>query len=367
MEQRELFYRLALTRVEGIGPVKHRKLIEQSGSARNLFTGDRRYLKSLPGLSAANRMAILQFRDFQRIEQELNFADKHHIRILDYDDPAYPQRLKLCPDAPPVLFYKGNADLNPKRVIAVIGTRSNTEYGRQVCEEIIEGLAPFDVNIVSGLALGIDAIAHKSSLKHQLPTIGVVAHGLDAIYPAVHRSLANSMTVQGGILSEYFSGTLADKGNFPTRNRIVAGMSDAVLIIETDRRGGSMITAEIAYSYNREVYCIPGRVHDAKSKGCHELIRSLKAQLVCNANDLVMQMGWSRPKAKPVQQATLFLALNETEKTVVDLLRTHGSMHLDELSARSGYSTASLAAGLLNLEMQQVIRMLPGKMVTSVF
>lgn len=366
MEQRELYYRLALMRVEGIGPVKHRKLIEQAGSARDLFTGNRKLLKSIPGLSPANRMAILHFHDFQRIDEEFRFTEKHAIQILEYDDPQYPQRLKLCADAPPVLFFKGHADLNAKRMVAVIGTRNHSEYGRQVCEEMIEGLKSFEVSIVSGLALGIDAIAHRGSLKHHLPTIGVVAHGLDTIYPAIHRGLSQSMVETGGLLSEYFSGTLAEKGNFPTRNRIVAGMCDAVLIIETDRRGGSMITAEIAYSYNREVYCIPGRVNDPKSKGCHELIRSLKAQLVSNANDLAMNMGWSRPKSTPVHQPSLFLALSETEQALVDLLRKHGAMHLDVLSLRAGFTTPELAASLLNLEMQQVVSILPGKIIALV-
>lgn len=363
MEQSELFYQLALTQVDGIGPVKHRKLIEEVGSAHALFHGSKAFLRSIPGLSQANRSAIAGFRGFQRIEAEFMFAQKHQVKIMSFDDPEYPQRLKLCADAPPVLFLKGNAELNAKRVIAVIGTRKNSEYGRQVCEEIIAELSPYRVSIVSGLALGIDAIAHRSSLKHQLPAIGVVAHGLDTMYPSVHRSLSQAMQEEGGLLSEYFSGTLAEKGNFPMRNRIVAGMSDAVLIIETDRRGGSMITAEIAYSYNRDVFCIPGRIHDTKSKGCHELVRSLKAQLITSAGELATNLGWTQPNAKPAVQPSLFITLNDQEGAIVDLLRNHGALHLDELSLRSGYATSELAASLLSLEMQRIIRMMPGRMI----
>ncbi|MBK7763237.1 MAG: DNA-protecting protein DprA [Bacteroidetes bacterium] len=367
MQKDELFYRLALSRVEGIGPIKFKRICELTPSIADIFTKSVKQIKMQFGLPDAVAKNIKSFEDFDRIEQELKFAEKNHIQILDQADTCYPTRLKHCIDSPAILFYKGQADLNADKMIAIIGTRACTEYGRKKCEEIVEELKTYQVQIVSGLAYGIDAIAHKSAVKNQIPTIGVVAHGLDDMYPVAHKSLASEMLLQGGLLSEYFSKTRADKGNFPARNRIVAGLTDATLIIETDRKGGSMITAEIAYSYNREVFCLPGRTIDAKSQGCNYLIQNLKAQMFSNAADIAKSMGWvQKSKAKPIQKQ-LFLELNENEQCIVDLLKDVEELHIDEFYTKSNLHSSSLASAILSLEMQNIIVVKPGKRVSLVF
>ncbi len=366
MKKDELFYRLALSQVEGIGPVRYKRLLEQFESASDIFTRKFKQLKSIPGLSESNAYAILQFSDFSRIEDEILFAEKHGIQILDFMHDDYPQRLRHCVDSPSVLFYKGNVMLNQQRVVSIIGTRLFTEYGRRACEDLIEGLKAYDVTVVSGLAFGIDAIAHKSCVRSGLPTIGVVAHGLDTIYPVAHHSLSKEMLAHGGLLSEYFSKTKAEKGNFPTRNRVVAGMADATIIIETDIKGGSMITAEIAYSYNRDVFCVPGRITDSKSNGCNFLIKSLKGQMITNAEDIANSLGWTHHKKQKPVQRNLFLELNPNESKIVELLQSKEQMHIDEFYVHAVLNSSDLAASLLSLEMQHVIKVMPGKLVSLV-
>ncbi len=366
MKKDELFYRLALCKVDGIGPVRFKKLIEQVGSAEEIFSKSFKQLKSLSGLSEANVHAIKGFIGFSLIENEINFAEKHGIRILDFEHQDYPKRLSYCVDSPSILFYKGTADLNQQRIVSIIGTRLFTEYGRRVCEELVVGLKTYDVSVVSGLAFGIDAIAHKASLKSEMPTIGVVAHGLDTIYPGAHQKLSNEMLLNGGLVSEYYSGTKAEKGNFPARNRIVAGMSDATIIIETDIKGGSMITAEIADSYNRDVFCVPGRIHDSKSNGCNYLIKSLKAQMVTNAEDIANSLGWNQQKKLKGNQRNLFIELSSNESMIFELLKSNEVMHIDEFYAHTKLSSSELASSILSLEMQHIIRVAPGKLVSLI-
>jgi len=365
MEKEELFYKLALSKVDGIGAIKYKKLLEEFGSAKAILKATFRQLKLVQGLGQTNICAIRKFADFGVIEKEMEFAEKNSIQILDLDNLNYPTRLKQCIDPPSVLFYKGNADLNHPKVISVIGTRMYTEYGKRICEELIDGLKPYDVLVPSGLAFGIDAIAHKACLRIDVPTVGVVAHGLDSMYPGAHLSLSKQMQQHGGLLSEYFSNTRADKRNFPTRNRIVAGMADATVIVETDIRGGSMITAEIAYSYNRDVFCVPGRITDEKSNGCNHLIKTLKGQLITSADDIANSLGWTRPKSCHVQRQ-LFIELTVNEQLIMDFLKSAGQMHIDEFYTKSILSSSELAASLLSLEMQHIIRIMPGKLVTLV-
>lgn len=363
MEKNELFYKLALSKVEGIGPVKYRKIMEQCETASSVFSMKIRQLKHIAGLGEVHARAILHFNRFNEIEDELKYIEKNNIRVLTFEDEDYPSRLKQCIDAPSILFFNGNANLNHPRILSIIGTRLCTEYGKRICEELIDDLKEFDILISSGLAFGIDSIAHRASLRNHIPTIGVVAHGLQTMYPAANRALSNEMINQGGILSEYFSTSKADKCNFPTRNRIVAGMSDATIIIETDIKGGSMITAETAYSYNRDIFCFPGRATDQKSAGCLHLIKSLKAQLVTNANDIAYALGWNRLKHPPVIQRQLFIELPTNEQAVLDILQTNSSLHIDEFYQRTSMNSSELAGVLLSLEMQQLIQIQPGKMV----
>jgi DNA processing protein len=257
------------------------------------------------------------------------------------------------PDAPTLLFYRGTADLNTPKIVAIVGTRTNTDYGKMITEKLVQELAAQNILIVSGLAYGIDATAHKAALKAGLPTVGVVGHGLDKIYPYAHTHLAKEMMQHGGLLTEFFSGTKPDKHNFPLRNRVVAGIADATVVVETLVNGGSMITAKLADSYNRDVFAIPGRITDGKSAGCNHLIQHNKAILLTEARQLLEVMGWTEGEKKARKpQRTLFIELSEAEKKVVEVLQEKEVVHLDELNLRSGLSSSATAAAVLNLELQ---------------
>jgi DNA processing protein len=359
----ELFYQLALTLVPNIGDVHAKLLLQQFGDASSIFKASHKDLERLEGIGTVRASSIRAFNDFHLAEAELQFIEKYRIKTLFLTDPEYPQRLLNCYDSPTLLFYKGTADLNASKVLAIVGTRSNTDYGKQFTEELAAELSSQQVLIVSGLAIGIDAYAHKAALKNNLPTVGVVGHGLDKIYPSVNKGLARDIALQnGGILSEFFSGTLPDKHNFPLRNRIVAGMSDATIVVETLISGGSMITAKLADAYNRDVFAVPGRTTDTKSKGCNYLIKNNKAILLTDAGQLLDIMGWQEKKKKIKKQKELFIELTPEEKQVIDILKQKESVHIDEINISSGLSSSSVAAAILNLELQSVIGSMPGKM-----
>jgi DNA processing protein len=359
----ELFYQLALTLVPNIGDVHAKLLLQQFGNASTIFKVPHRELERLEGIGTVRANSIRTFNDFHLVEAELRFIEKYKIKTLFLTDPEYPQRLLNCYDSPTLLFYKGTADLNASKVVAIVGTRSNTDYGKQFTEDLIAALSSQQALIISGLAIGIDAYAHKAALKNDLPTVGVVGHGLDKIYPSVNKGLARDMALQnGGILSEFFSGTLPDKHNFPLRNRIVAGMSDATIVVETLISGGSMITAKLADAYNRDVFAVPGRTTDTKSKGCNYLIKNNKAILLTDADQLLDIMGWQEKKKKVKKQKELFIELTPEEKQVIDILKQKESVHIDEINISSGLSSSAVAAAILNLELQSVIGSMPGKM-----
>lgn len=359
----ELFYQLALTLVPNIGDVHAKLLLQQFGNASTIFKAPHRELERLEGIGTVRANSIRTFNDFHLVEAELRFIEKYKIKTLFLTDPEYPQRLLNCYDSPTLLFYKGTADLNASKVVAIVGTRSNTDYGKQFTEDLIAALSSQQALIISGLAIGIDAYAHKAALKNDMPTVGVVGHGLDKIYPSVNKGLARDMALQnGGILSEFFSGTLPDKHNFPLRNRIVAGMSDATIVVETLVSGGSMITAKLADAYNRDVFAVPGRTTDTKSKGCNYLIKNNKAILLTDADQLLDIMGWQEKKKKVKKQKELFIELTPEEKQVIDILKQKESVHIDEINISSGLSSSAVAAAILNLELQSVIGSMPGKM-----
>jgi DNA processing protein len=262
------------------------------------------------------------------------------------------------------LYYKGEADLNQPKIISIIGTRSHTDYGKQITEQLIEELREQNVVIVSGLAYGIDAIGHKAAVKNNLRTIGVLAHGLDQVYPSQHTGLAKEMLkAGGGLLTEFRSKSKPDKHNFPTRNRIVAGMSDATIVVETGIKGGSMITAELANNYNKDVFAFPGKVTDTKSAGCNYLIKNNKAVLLTDARELVELMSWEEQKRPMLKkQKELFIELTEDEKIILSILREKKSVAIDEINLKSGLSSSSVAAAILSLELQNVVLSLPGKL-----
>ena len=299
----ELVYQLALTLIPNIGPVQAKILLQQFDVAE-IFKAKKGELERIEGIGTIRAESIKSFTGFSKAEDEIAFIEKYKIKPLFITDKDYPKRLLNCYDSPTLLYYKGEADLNSGKIIAVIGTRNHTEYGKQVTEELIRELTEQNVVVVSGLAYGIDAIAHKAAVKNNLKTVGVLGHGLDQVYPSQHTGLAKEMLrAGGGLLTEFRSKTKPDKHNFPTRNRIVAGMSDATIIIETGIKGGSMITAELANNYNKDVFAYPGRVNDGKSAGCNYLIKNNKAVLLTDAQELIELMNWDEKKTPSTKKA----------------------------------------------------------------
>ena len=357
----DLLFQISLTIVPNIGDVHAKALINHFGNAEDIFKAKKKELDQ--ALGPIRAASIKQFHNFEKAEEEIVFIEKYKITPLFITDKNYPQRLLNCYDSPAMLYYRGNANLNQSKILAIVGTRTHNEYGKAVCEKLVDDLAGKNILIVSGLAFGIDSIAHRSALKGNLETVGVLAHGLDRLYPAQNKSLAKEMVAQGGLLTDFRSKTNPDKQNFPKRNRIVAGISDAIVVVESGIKGGSLITAEIGNGYNKEVFAIPGRTNDSRSVGCNYLIRNNKACLITSADDLLEDMGWKehkKPSAK--KQRELFIELSDDEKIIVSILQAQEQIHIDELYIKSGLSSSAVASGLLTLEMQNVVSSLPGKM-----
>jgi DNA processing protein len=357
----DLSYLISLTQVPHVGSTQARILLQHFGSAEQIFRSTIHELETIEGIGRIRANAIKSFRDFSIAEKEISFIQRYGIRALSIVDPDYPRRLLTACDAPVLLFYKGNADLNNTRTISIVGTRRNSEYGKQITEKIIRDLAAYDVLIVSGLAFGIDAIAHKSALKQDLSTIAVLAHGLASLYPFEHGQLSKLMIKQGGLITEYPSHVKAEKHHFPIRNRIVAAISDCTIVTETAVKGGSMITADLANGYNREVFAVPGRISDFKSAGCNWLIRNNQATLLENVQDLVKMMGWEDKTKTEKKQGELFVALSEQEQRIIDLLNEREQMHIDVINATTGFPNSQNAAALLELEMKDLVCTMPGR------
>ena len=363
LHNNDLIYQLSLSFIPQIGSVQARILIDHFGDAKAIFKAKKDALGRLDGIGTVRANSIKSFTDFNKAEDEIRFMEKYKITPLFLSNKNYPQRLLNCYDPPTILYYRGTADLNTTKIIALVGTRNNSEYGRIITEELVSSLHPLQPLIVSGLAFGIDAIAHKAALKNNLPTVAVLAHGLDCIYPSQHTQLAkNIIRESGGLLTEFSSATKPDKHNFPSRNRVVAGMCDATIVIETGIKGGSVITADLANAYNRDVFAIPGRTSDIKSAGCNHLIKNNKAILLTDAEQLIEVMGWNENNvAVKTKQKLLFIDLTAEEKIIVEILREKQIASIDEINLKSGLSSSSVAAAILNLEMQTVIYSMPGK------
>lgn len=358
----DLVYKIALTQITGIGPVNAKSLIAYAGSIKGVFELSRSKLEKVPGIGSILAQNILNFKDFTKAEKEADFNVKNGNRALFFLDKDYPYRLKNIPDAPIVLYTKGAKDLSPQKSIAVVGTRKMTEYGKQFLDRFIEELVPHRPTIISGLAYGVDITAHRLALKHKLPTFGVVAHGLDRIYPAVHTATAKQMLEQEGcLITELPSGSNPDRENFPKRNRIVAGMADVIVVVESAAKGGSLITAELGNQYNRDVMALPGATFMKYSKGCNYLIKAHKANVIEGAEDLVKLMNWDI-QTKEIKQPELFVELNDIEQQIVDVLngRFEG-VGIDEIMSRTKLSSSTLAVTLLELEMKGLLAGLPGK------
>lgn len=356
----EIIYEIGLTLLPGVGDVVGKRFVSYCGSAKAIFEEDRKSLEKITGIRKSTVDAICSKDVLKRAEEEVRFMEKNDIKPLFYQYPDYPQRLIHCDDAPLMLYYKGNANLNAEKVVAIVGTRNITEYGCANCIKLVEDLADDNVLIVSGLAYGVDTEAHTISVKNDIPTVGVLGCGLQTIYPSTNKTLASRMVQNGGLLTECISGTQPDRENFPRRNRIIAGMADAVVVIESALKGGSLITAELANSYNRDVFAYPGRVSDIFSQGCNYLIRTNRANMIESVEDLRYVMRWDKKVKKEIQ--TQFLRqLTAEEKAIMDCFGAEAVVALDDMIVKTGQPTPKLAALLLTLEFDGIIKALPGK------
>lgn len=360
----ELKYKIALSMLPGIGGILARNLLAYSGSLEEIFKAPLKTLVKIPGIGEVNAQRIRKSNALEKAEKEIEFMEKNSISASFYTDESFPRRLKNCIDAPVLIYTRGKMNLDEQRVISIVGTRNATEYGKQVIDDLVKAFAErsYKIVIVSGLAYGIDIHAHRAALKYELPTVGVVAHGLDRLYPALHRDTAKKMQENGGLLSDFPSGTKIDPQNFIKRNRIIAGLADATIVVESAEKGGALITADIASSYNRDVFAYPGRAGDTYSKGCNQLIRNNAADLMEGIDDLEYFMGWEEKEEKQAVQSSLFIDLNENEQKVVDLLHKEGELFIDQISASLQLPSSRVSALMLGLEFKNVITVLPGKM-----
>ncbi|MBQ2187494.1 MAG: DNA-processing protein DprA [Bacteroidales bacterium] len=360
MESRKL-YEIALTLIQGVGDVVGKKLVAYCGGAEAVFCETKKALTKIPNITESIVDNIMSPNVLKRAEEEIKFVEKNEITPLFYLDSQYPKRLQHCHDSPMLLYYKGKADLNAPKVVGVVGTRNISDYGKYVTENVIEELSADNVLIVSGLAYGVDAAAHRAALKYDLATVGVLGHGMQTVYPAENRKLSQKMLEKGGVLTEFISGTKPDRENFPQRNRIVAGMVDCLLVVESALKGGAMITAEIANSYDREVFAVPGRVGDIYSEGCNHLIKINKANLLTNAADIRYIMRWDVDTKVVAKQMRMFRDFSEDEKKIMDVFGDNRTVHLDDIIVGSELPPSKIASVLLSLEFDGILTALPGK------
>ncbi|MGB0175715.1 MAG: DNA-processing protein DprA [Owenweeksia sp.] len=362
----DLLYRIGLTLIKGVGSVNAKSLIAHCGSAEAVFREKKNVLLKIPGIGEKSAKSISGQEILARAEEELQFMDREKITPLYYLDKAYPRRLKLCEDGPIMLYQKGATSLNEQKVLAMVGSRNATTYGKSFCQDFVRNLQPFQPIVVSGLAYGIDIASHKAALHYELPTVAVLGHGLDTIYPSLHRKTTEKIVADGGsLLSEFISGTAPDRENFPKRNRIIAGMSDAVIVVEAARKGGALITAEIANTYNRDVFAVPGRLGDAFSEGCNFLIKTNKAALISSVADLQYILGWEQKTVKAEPQGSLFIEMDEPEKKLHGILsEAAGKVELDQIGYKAGWPVSKVLTVLMALELKGVIKSHPGKTYT---
>ncbi len=366
MNDQELFYLLALQRVEGVGDIIAKKLLAHFGHAEAVFKAKSSQLASIEGVG---NVLLKNFKDhsvFSKAESELQFITSNNITVNTFQDVNYPERLKHCFDSPLVLFSSGTIDLKNRKTISIVGTRQITSYGIEFCRKLIEDLAPLNPVIVSGFAYGVDIVAHQLAMENNLQTIGVVAHGLNQIYPKVHQKHVAKMEENGGFMTEFWSSSNPDKENFVRRNRIVAGMTEATIVIESAERGGSLITANMANDYNRDVFAVPGRVTDKYSQGCNTLIKTQKANVLTSAADLIYILNWDLEKAvKPIQKQ-LFVALDADEQKIYDYLLQSGKELLDIIALKCDFPIYKISGILLNMELKGAVRPLPGKLFEAI-
>lgn len=370
MPSHKLLYQIALTQIHGVGDIIARNLLMAVGDEEAIFKSNKKALSSIQGITSKLVDEILNPEVLRKAEKELQFIQKNNLETFFITDMDYPHRLRECIDAPILLYYKGNANFNSRHIISIVGTRNSSDFGNNFCDSFLKEIANTlpDTLIISGLAYGIDINAHRAAIKQNLPTIGVLAHGLDRIYPSAHRQTAVEMIENGGLLSDFTSGTEPERYNFVRRNRIVAGMADAVIVVESADKGGSLITAEIAGSYCKQIFALPGKSTDRKSSGCNKLIAQHKADLFLSTDYFLEQMGWDEKtakKRKQPKQQELFSELSEEEQKITNLL-LNGEMHIDMIAKESTIPVYQLFSILLELEMKNIIKILPGNMFKMV-
>ena len=367
MNTTELFHVLALLKIDGVGDIVAKKLINHCGSAEKIFSARGSLLKSIDGIGEILLKKLKDKSVFEKAAQELKFIENEKIEVLYYKDENYPDKLKHCIDGPVLLFATGNFNFENRKLISIVGTRQITSYGTEFCKKLIEDLAIFNPIIISGFAYGVDIVAHQAAMDTNLQTIGVLAHGLNQIYPKTHKKYVAKMEQNGGFLTEFWSNSNPDKENFVRRNRIVAGMSEATIVIESAEKGGSLITANLANDYNRDVFAVPGRITDKYSQGCNDLIKTQRANLLTSAADLVYCLNWEleAKSTKPVQKQ-LFVSLDNEEQKIYEYLQKNGKQLLDVIALDCDFPIYRISSILLNMELKGVIRPLPGKLFEAV-
>jgi len=361
MSDNELLYYLALQKAEGVGAVNAKKLIVHCGNAKAVFKEKHAHLSKIDGIGNFVLKGLKSKTLFKAAEKEINFILKNNISYHLITDDTYPDKLKHCPDAPVILFYDGTIDLQNKKIISIVGTRNITGYGKEILEKLIADLVPYNPVIVSGLAYGVDIFTHKLAVKHNLQTVAVLAHGLDRIYPAVHKNTVTKMLENGGLFTEFWSQTTPERENFVKRNRIIAGLSEATIVIESANKGGSLITAEIANSYNRDVFAVPGKLTDNFSKGCNNLIKTNRAALFNSVVDLRYLLNWEEETEAKTIQKKLFVQLKSEEKPIYNFLNENGKQQLDQIALHCNTPIHKAVTILFNLEMSGLVQPLPGK------
>ena len=362
MQPSELQFILALQHVTNLGDATAKKLIRHAGSAEAVFKEKKGNLLKIDGVGNFKLQDLQDPSHLKAAETELAFIETNKIKCLYFKNEEYPEKLKHCLDGPILLFQRGKVDLQKKRIISIVGTRNATTHGLAFCEQLIDTLSPLEPVIVSGFAYGIDICAHKVAVKNELQTVGCLAHGLNQIYPKVHQKYVSSIEGNGGFLTDFWSTDAFDRNNFLKRNRIIAGLSEATIVIESAVKGGSLVTADIANSYNREVFAVPGRPADSQSAGCNMLIKSQQAHVLTCAADLLYILNWHPDeKLKPVQKQ-MFVELDTDEKLLYAFLKENGKEQLDLIALNCNIPTFKAAGLLLNMELKGVVRPLPGKL-----
>jgi DNA processing protein len=363
----ELQHQIALTMAPAIGPVTARRLISKAGSAREVFRMNRASLEKIERIGPRLSQSIHKSALLERAEKEMAFLERHHISALYFKDAEYPARLKECEDAPILLYARGDKGLHTKRALSVVGTRKASSYGKELCRNIVLDLGYMisDLVIVSGLAFGIDVIAHRAALEGEVPTVAVLGHGLDTLYPHAHRETAKKICSQGALVTDFHSGMGPERNNFLRRNRIIAGMADATLVVESAHSGGSLITAHMASSYQRDVLAVPGRATDERSKGCNKLIKKNIAAMVESAEDVITHLNWMEDMAQSTRQLSRKSPITNQEKLLLELITRHSGLRPEQLSNLSDIPIQVTLSLLTEMELKRWVIVEPGNLYQS--